>query len=141
MSSPRRSPRLSAHITDQMRTRIVHLVEVEGHSQRAVARVMMVAPSTVRYTLAHFHREGYVHDSHGGGHEPAYNDEQMERLWDLILANGRMIARALIREMGDSALPIHERTMQRYRRILQMSPRHGRIPAGGMIYHHDERAA
>ena len=52
----------------------------------------MVAPSTVRYTLAHFHREGYVHDSHGGGEEPAYNDEQMERLWDLILANGRMVA-------------------------------------------------
>ena len=100
-----------------------------------------VAPSNGRYTLAHFHREGYVHDSHSGGHEFAYNDEQMERLWDLILANGRMVARALIREMADSAPPIHERTMQRYRRILQMSPRHSRITAGGMIYHHAERAA
>ena len=64
-----------------------------------------------------------------------YNDEQMEQLsplWDLILANGRMVARALIREKGDSAPPIHEQTMQRYRRILQMSPRHGRITARGM---------
>ena len=124
-----------------MRARIVHLVEVEGRERKAVARSLMVAPSTVRYTLAHFHREGHLRDSHGGGHEATYDDEQMERLWDLILHNGRMVARALIREMGDSAPAISERTMQRYRRILHMSPRLGRITARGMILHHAERAA
>ena len=141
MASPRRSPRLSAHLSEGMRTRIIHLVEERGESQASVARALKVAPNTVRNTVLHFHREGHVHDSHAGGVDPAYSDEQMEQLWNLILERGRLTAKGLLREMGDSAPPISERTMQRYRHILHLSARHPRITARGMVLHHDSRAA
>ena len=124
-----------------MRTCIVHLVEQRGERPADVARALMVAPNTVRNTLTHFHREGHVPDSHDGGVSLAYDDEQLERLWDLILERGRLNAKGLIREMGDSAPSITERTMQRYRHILHLSPRIGEITARAMVTHHDERAA
>jgi transposase len=141
MSVPRRLERHSTHLSERERAVIINRVEQGGESQAAVARSLMIAPNTVRNTIAHFHREGHLRDSHGGGHEIAYNDEQMERLWDLILERGRLTAKGLLREMGDSAPRITERTMQRYRHILNLSPRHGRITARGMVLHHDQRAA
>ena len=141
MSSPRRSPRLAAHLSEGMRRRIINLVEERHRSPAGVARALLVSRQTVNNTIAHFHRTGHVHDSHTGGRGIAYDDETMERLRNLILKRGRLSAKGLLREMGSSAPPISERTMQRYRRALHRSPRHGRIAARERIQHHTERAA
>ena len=122
-----------------MRERIVQLVEQEGWTQSAVARVMGVHRHTVRNVIAHFHLTGHHRVEHAGGSPTAYNDEQLERLWDIILERPNLTARALIREMGDDVPAITERTMQRYRRVLTMTPRTGRIVATALFGNHTQR--
>jgi hypothetical protein len=67
--------RHSTHLTEPMRERILHLVAQPGATQSGVARALMVAPNTIRNTIAHFHATGHTHDSHGGGREISYDDE------------------------------------------------------------------
>ena len=140
MSTPPRASHRGAAVPERMRERIVQMVEQEGVTQSEVARLLGVHRNTVRNIIAHFHETGHHRVEHTGGPSLTYNDQQLERLWDIILERPKLNARALIREMGDDAPAISERTMQRHRHVLYVTPRTGRIAAGALFGNHTERS-
>jgi transposase len=139
MSSTATPSHPSQHLAENVRLRIIELVEEKGHTHAAVAEALGVHRNTIANTIAHFHAHGHARDLHAGGVHTKYNDEQLERLWDIILENDRLTAAALRRRMGDSAPHISLRTMDRYRISLGMTPRSGRVTAAAMLTHHTER--
>ena len=93
-----------------------------------------------RNTIQHYHTVGHLHDSHAGGHTETWGWDEQQALWDLITEHPHLTAAALKRRLCPPAPPISTRTIARYRRIFDFTPRHARVQARGAIGHHEERA-
>ena len=130
----------SKHLDERMRLRILDMVERDHHTHTEVARALGVHRNTIRNTIQHFHREGHLHDSHAGGHRESWDWKEQEALWDLITVEPHLTAAALRRRLCPPAALTSTRTIARYRRILDFTPRTARTQARGAIGHHEERA-
>jgi transposase len=129
------------HLSPATRRAVVDLVE-EGHVPRVdVARALHCSPSTVTNTIERFHRTGELHDAPRTGPLREYGDEEMERLRHVIREGANLTAAGLIRAMGPSAPRVSERTIRRYRRQLDFTPRKGRITAKQSGTHNEARKA
>ena len=123
--STSRRPRTSQskeHLSERARRRIIELLR-QGKTQTAVADALGIHRNTVRYTIQHLDRTGHVRSEHGGGKPMTYNEEQLERLRSTILQQPQLPARGLIHAMGKSAPTVSDRTIQRYRRRLDVTPK------------------
>ena len=139
MSTPAQPSRHGKPLSEETRRRIVYLVFEKKRTRTAVAEALGVHRNTVYNIIELFHRTGGYRTQYGNGPPMRYSNEQLERLWDIILETPRLTARALIRAMGDDGPPISERTMRRYRLIVGMTPRTGRIVASAMLGNHEQR--
>ena len=119
----------SHRLSEDMRRLVVDMVERRGLTRAEAARALGVSHHTITNTLDHFLSTGGVETSHGGGRQRVYDEEQRERLRQLISRRAGLTSAGLVRAMGTSAPHISERTMRRYRAELGLTPRRQRISA------------
>ena len=115
------------HLSTDERRIAVRLIVEEGMTYAFVARVLRCHKSTLSRMIERFRTTGEIEEVHSGGPRPHFREAELETLRHLIEQHRNYTAAGLCGILPSSAPHISERTVQRYRRLLDMTPRRGRI--------------
>ena len=129
------------HLSTDERRIAVRLVVEEGMTYEFVSCVLRCNKSTVLRIVDRFAATGQIEEVHTGGSYRLYDDTQMDILQQHIRQHNNATAVGLQHTLPSSVPPLSERSLQRYRRELDMTPRRCRITARQTAGYHTERLA
>ena len=128
-----------AHLSTDERRIAVRLVLDEEMTYEFTARVLHCSKATIANIIARFRSTGEIEEVHPGGRERLLDPIQMNILQQHITQHRNATAVGLQHILPPSAPPLSERTLQRYRRELDMTPRRRRLTARQSGEYHQQR--